>query len=176
METKIPGQWHTNKKFEEPCIPGRLKVRRRQPAGQTLPMKKPLEQGILPRHWVAGEILGTLHTCQNMTKPNGSNLKQLSETVFNKKSKNKKPDWQLPKQNDRSPWRRALHQLIFHASNVHPNGDPQPRPTHMDKKWANVRPPIYNGNGKHVMMRRGSVKLSVRVCHAKNKELAEPTQ
>ena len=79
------------KNLRSPACLADLKVKRRQPAGQTLPMKKPLEQGILPRHWVAGEILGTLHTCQNMTKPNGSNLKQLSETVF----LTKKPDWQL---------------------------------------------------------------------------------
>ena len=52
METKIPGQRDTDKKFEEPCKPARLKARGRQPAGQALPMKKPLAQGILPRHWV----------------------------------------------------------------------------------------------------------------------------
>ena len=74
METKIPGQWQTDKESG-----GALHTW--QTKSQTT-MKKPLEQGILPRHWVAKEILGTLHTCQNMTKPNGSNLKQLSETVF----------------------------------------------------------------------------------------------
>ena len=41
----------------------------------------------------------------------------------------------------------------------------------MDKKWTNARPPIHNGNGKHVMM-RGWVKLPVRVCHAEYKDLA----